>query len=190
MKTLFNKSKKIRNLFNIIRNLKINENNIINIPQPGLFLGNKYLFIAQNPGIPREDKNPSDKILLKKDVSDEEFHEAYKQSQFNWLFYKRFIKSLIENNLDFSITNVCFFPTADNSAPSQKAIDICRLYLRKMIHILNPKNIIILSSLAKRELNYLNFKVKYNILYSQHYSFLLRSGKLNSEISRLKMEIR
>jgi len=123
MKTLFNKSKKIRNLFNIIRNLKINENNIINIPQPGLFLGNKYLFIAQNPGIPREDKNPSDKILLKKDVSDEEFHEAYKQSQFNWLFYKRFIKSLIENN---SIGIMKFFRRLPKTFP----IGLMKNYLR------------------------------------------------------------
>ena len=182
----------MRKLFRVIRSIEWNHEDYTAIPpcQPGLFLGDDILFIGQNPGVPKVNENPTDETLLDSTSSDEVFHDAYKQSQFNWLFYKRFIKQLIGDSLDFSITNVSFFPTTNNSMPSQEVVEMCRPHLLRLIKLINPKTIVVLGKIAESELKAIHIDKEYNCIFMYHYAYLLRTGRLKQEIERVKGELK
>lgn len=179
----------LKELFSEIRNCQKckNEDIIINCPQAGLFMGNRYLFIAQNPAYPKPDLIPTDKILLDKNASDEEFHDAYKKSQLSWNFYN-YIKSIIGDSMAFSIINVVKCPTKDNAPITDTMVFNCRKYLLKSIELINPKNIIVMGSFARDEIGNLRITYKYNIIHTYHYSYLLRMGKwfVEEEIKKVK----
>jgi len=172
----------LKTLFSEIRSCQKckNESVRIDCPQPGLFLGNKYLFIAQNPGRPRPEDIPSDAILMNKDTTDKKFHETYKKSQLSWKFYN-YIKEIIGDSMDFSIINVVRCPTKDNAPITDTMIFNCKPFLLKTIELINPKNIIVMGSFARDEISKLRMSYKYNIIYTYHYSYLLRMGKWFSE---------
>jgi len=179
----------IRTLFHEMRNVDFAKkySEAIDVSQPGLFMGNGVLFIGQNPGYLKPDRVPSDAILSDKNTSDEVFHEAYKQSQMSWKFYD-FIKLLIDNSLDFSIINPCFFPTTGNQIPSCELIEACSPYFLKAIDLINPKVIVCLSSVAKIELKAHEIDKKYKVVYSYHYAYLYRQSKefVDAEIKKIK----
>ena len=182
----------IREVFGKIRSMNLDEKHdeLLRPPQPGLFLGNKILFIGQNPGYPRPAENPSDRILLDENSTDFQFHEAYKQSQLNWKFYKKFINPIIGDSMDFSITNVCFFPTKDNQSPSDEAITACEKNLLELVDIISPEIIICCGNMAKQIILQHKLKEKYKIIFAQHYSYLLRTGNIISAIEDIKEEIK
>lgn len=164
----------------------------INVPHPGLFLGNKILFVGQNPGKPNPQLNPSDEALLTPGISDEAFHEAYKASQLNWHFYKKFIVKFMGDSMDFSIINVVRCPINNNDFPSIFMSNNCRGYIKRSIEIINPRNIIVLGRIARDEVHALKVDEKYNVIYTYHYSWLLRQRESYSqqEIDRVKELIR
>lgn len=190
---LFNSNEELRRLFAEIRSLKFHEKypGILFPPQPGLFLGSKYLFIAQNPSVPKPNIISSDATLLMANIDDITFHEAYKKSQMSWKYYD-FIKDIIGNSMDFSITNIVFFPTLDNSFPHQFAIEDCRKYLKKIIKLVEPQNIICVGALATIEIKSLGLEDKYNVIYSEHYSSLLRKGNdyYNKRVNYIKENLK
>lgn len=188
---LFNRED-MRKLFREIRSIEWNEEDYTAIPpcQPGLFLGDDILFIGQNPGVPKLNENPTDETLLDSTSSDEVFHDAYKQSQFNWLFYKAFIKKVLGEDMNFSITNICFFPTLNNSVPEQQIVELCRPYLKRIIKLVNPKHIVVLGKIAESELKALGIDKEYNCIFMYHYAYLLRIGRLKQEIERVRGELK
>lgn len=188
---LFEENKKLREIFSEMRKTKFEKGDAHTTrpPQPGLFLGNKILFIGQNPGKPRPQVNLSDQILLQYNATDEEFHDAYKLSQMNWLFYKKFIKPLIGDSMDFSIMNIVFYPTTNNFPPSAELVSECRPYIIKLLEEINPKVIVCLSKIAESELRSLKLDKKYHIIFSYHYSYLMRAGLLDREIKEIKKKL-
>ena len=181
--------KNLKELFSEIRNCQKCKNESIRIDcsQAGLFLGTKYLFIAQNPSFPKPDLIPSDKIIMDKNSTDEEFHNAYKKSQLSWKFYN-YIKEIIGDSMDFSIINVVRCPTKDNAPITDTMIFNCKPFLLKTIELINPKNIILVGRVAQDEIDKLRLSYKYNIIHSPHYSFLLRMGRwyTEEEIKKVK----
>src|SRR3990167_8107958 len=132
---------KFKGLFRKMRELKIEDKDIIDISEPGLIrIPCKILFIAQNCGIPRPHLIPSDAKLLDKNISDEDFHDAYAESQRSWKFHD-FIINFCKWE-EASILNIMHFPTKNNQHPSLKAVEICESLLREAINLINPRYII------------------------------------------------
>lgn len=178
--TLFEKTA-IRDLYNEMRKSRIGLNfmgEVLNYPQPGFFGSYpcKYLFIGQNPAVPKLDKNPSDKVLMDFNSSNEEHHNACEESQKNWHFYKYYIKKIIGDSNDFSIINIVFYPTLENKAPSHDLIFECGKYLKLLIDAIKPKNIICVGNIASQEVENLKLN-NINVIKSKHYSWLMRQFK-------------
>jgi len=171
--------KTIKEHFSEIRKCKkcTEEETHIDLPQPGLFLGRKYLFIGQNPGYPNVQKMKLNEILLDKNTDDEKFHDTYKQIQLNWKFYNGFIKHIIRDSMDFSIINICRCPTKMNACPSCEMIENCNKYLLKSIELINPKYIICVGHIAQIEIKTLELDKKYKCVYSNHYAYLMRQPR-------------
>jgi len=181
---------KYKELFKCIRNCRkcVSTEYLLNYPQPGLFMGNRVLFIGQNPGYPKPDIIESDKIIMDLNKNILEVHSAYKEAQLSWKFYNNFIK-LILNDYNFSIINIVRCPTKNNFFPAQQIIRNCvDNYLVKTIELINPKHIICLGSLAKEEISKLKINKKYNIYYTKHYSYWMRISKVlfDKEINNIK----
>lgn len=161
------------------------------LPEPGIFKEDtKYLFIGQNPGYPKPEIISTDAILLKKETTDNDFHEAYEKSQKSWKFWD-FIKSIIdEKDLDrVSIINTCRCPTTNNEKPTDKMVENCKRFLVESIPLIDPVYIIIMGSFAKQQLQNFNLS-KHRLIYSHHYSYLARDrNMLEKETNRLKKEL-
>ena len=186
----------VKEIYSEMRNCGIGNKfmgEVYNYPQPGLFLGSRILFIAQNPGKPRPEENPSDKILMNLNSTDEEHHSAYEKSQKNWLFYKKFIRPIIGDSQDFSIMNIVFYPTISNTYPSADLLRECVPYVGRLIKLINPRVIVAVGSLSATEVGVINFKLqnKYRLFGCKHYSHLLRgsSSLLRWEIEKIKGEL-
>ena len=188
---IFNK-KETRKLFREMREKSVEKyDEAINLCQPGFFGGNNILFVAQNPATPKPDKNPTDKILMNKNTTDEEFHEAYKRSQLNWKFYE-FIQEIIGDSMDFSIINAVPYPTIYNQTPSCELIEECSENFKKSIELIDPKIIVCLSFVARFQIKELNIDKKYKIVYTKHYAYWMRRSRVEylEELKRIKKELK
>ena len=177
-------------LFSEIRNCnKCKSILCLNYPQPGLFRKNtNVLFIGQNPGIPKPELIKYDKIIIDKIIDNNQFHFAYEQAQKSWYFFN-FINS-ITNFETSSIINICRCPTRGNIQPSLQMIENCAYsYLEKSIILINPKVIICVGSFSYNIVKKLN--LKYKIIHSFHYSYLIRKGKFfyEQQIKKIKNEL-
>lgn len=169
-----------------------NEEIRIDCVQPGMFMGTKYLMIAQNPAYPKPDILKSDAILLDKNSDDGDFHSAYKKSQLLWKFYNNFIKKIIGDSYDFSIINIVRCPTKMNASPSCEMIESCNEHLIKSIELIKPEFIICVGHLAQVEVRALGLDKKYKCIFSKHYAYLLRQSQeyYESEINKIKEQLK
>lgn len=180
---------KYKGIFKKMRALKIEgDPDIINVPEPGLFRDKtKILFIGINPGYPKPDLIPSDKVLVDPKSSDDEFHAAYEISQKSWKFHD-FIANFCKFE-DASILNICHFPTKFNNQPSLKAVEACKPVFAEAIDAIKPEKIICMGVLPNELVS--RMKIPYKVIKSYHYSYLLRKGKdfYSREVKRIKEEI-
>lgn len=180
---------KYKDIFDRMRSLKIRgDSNIIDVSEPGLLREKTIiLFIGINPGKPKPEKISSDAKLLLKDISDDDFHSAYEESQKAWKFYD-FITSICKWE-NASILNIVHFPTKNNIQPSLLAITKCEPFLKEAIELINPTFILAVGNLPFERLK--NMNLKYKIIRSQHYSALLRKGEkaYNNQIRVIREEL-
>ena len=165
--------------------------NSVDCIMPGYFAGNDILFIAQNPGMLKQDVE-GDVLYLQSyqkkeyDKLNEYYIKALKSSRGT---YGIFINDVYgEDWSRISFTNVYKCPFVDNIIP-ESIPDIEKKILLKQIEFLNPKLIVAVGSVAKHFMWYDNQKKSIKTLYMQHPAYLKRTGRYARDIEKYKNEL-
>lgn len=159
---------------------------VLPYPQPGLFRGNKILFIFQNPGTPREDKG-ADRILMDPKSDIELIERAY-WSTLTTSYLGKFIRDIGVGWEEISITNVLKAPTKDNRSPTFMEASLNMPWTKKQIEILQPKLIVLVGGVARKMCNFL--AENHNVIFINHYAYHMRRGDYNFFVETTKHEIR
>jgi len=164
--------------------------NSVDCIMPGYFSGNDILFIAQNPG------------MLKQDVEgDAHYLQSYRMKEYDKLneYYIKALKSsrgtygIFINDVygedwsRISFTNVYKCPFIDNIIP-ESIPDIERNILKKQIEFVEPKLIVAVGAIAKSFILTENVTIK--TLFMQHPAYLKRTGQYLQEIEKYKNDIK
>ena len=177
-------------MFEEIRNCKLctSTDFLINVPQPGYLVGNKVLYLGQNPGMLRY--HDYDLKLRDKNITEEDFNYNYLNAIKLNKNYMQYINAIYNKFKKLSILNVVKCPTMENTFPSDQMITNCEKYLVEQIHNLNPVNIIAMGKLAQDFCAKYHLQTQSNIIYSYHYSYLAKIGKLEDEAQKIKEQLK
>jgi hypothetical protein len=155
-------------------------------PQPGMFNGNEVLFIFQNPGVPRQ-QTKSDFVITKKDATYDELAVAY-EDVLKTCMLGKFINDLGVKWEKISITNLVKLPSLGNRAPNEWEIAINIPVLKEQVRVLSPKLIVLVGSLCKQHLSFL--EKDYNVMHIAHYSYHIRKGDYKQFVGDTRAEIK
>ena len=164
--------------------------NSVDCIMPGYFSGNDILFIAQNPGMLKQDVE-GDALYLQSyqkkeyDKLNEYYIKALKSSRGT---YGIFINDIYgEDWSQISFTNVYKCPFVDNIIPDSIPI-IERNILKRQIELVEPKLIVAVGAIAKSFILTEDSITK--TIFMHHPAYLKRTGRYFQEIEKYKNDIK
>lgn len=163
--------------------------------QPGFFMGDKILFIGQNPAMPQRQIDVVGTLqMLSRDKFDE-FEQSYINVIKKSLIGKCIHKMINGKWNNISLTNIVKIPTEKNIEPTQEIIDEFMPVIIKQIKLLKPDLIICLGKFAGKQFKldqmytlkkYLNIP----IMMVYHPSYLYRTNKIKEETEKINRFIK